>query len=142
MARRENQGREQGVLDQSRARQTADYELAKTRQADDYSLARSRVTDDATRGLTEVDRQWGYGDVDRREGLERAGSENKVFQEDLVKAREWQAAQNGYVAPKPPSNEFRDKAGNPYQVRLEGGGKYRAKYDQFGKRLSRVRRGA
>jgi hypothetical protein len=109
-ARAQNQGRAQAQLD------TAFQRLNQS-----IDTQRQRVNEDAGLSLADLQRQYGYGVADRSTDATRSQIENANFGLDIGKEKFFQAGQTGYASPGPPSNEFTDANGNPYQVRVEGG---------------------
>jgi hypothetical protein len=130
-ARAANQGLDQGAEDRAFGRSSQDLQTGFDRTGadllrdhmrfgEDASTQTTRIGDAKDRGLGEVDRQYGYGVVDRADAGQRATDENTFFQQDLGGQKLFSAGQQGYTLPTGPKNEFRDAQGNPYQVRIEG----------------------
>lgn len=99
-------------------RQPIDTSWSRERQ--DIGTARDRTNENASLALSNADRQYGYGVVDRAEGAQRATDDNTFYQQDVGAQRWFQAGQAGVVPPSRPSNEFTDPQGNPYRVLRRG----------------------
>lgn len=99
-ARSENQGRDIGRIDQSEGR-----------FLEDSRLAEGRLTEDRDLALAEIERAFGYGSVDRQEGLARALRELGFFETDTAEQRAFQASQAGLLPELGTSSKPKKKSG-------------------------------
>lgn len=139
-ARKENQTREQGVIDQGQQRFEQDNTLAGGRLDQDFGTGMSRSNEDfssnTSRTNTQFDWQkaglandYQYGVDDRASGLSRALAEDTFFGQDTEAAKMQQATSGGlYSPPVKPKNEFSDSKG-PYQTIVSHGLRFKVRPD-------------
>jgi hypothetical protein len=132
--RTENQAHDQSGLDLQHTRFGENLATANTRYNTDYATNVGRVNEDFGTddlgAIGQATRQYGYGVSDLAKQQQQAGIENVNYQADVGDQRWFQAAQAGYVAPKPgevggrPTNEYTAPDGSAYRVVVRGTRRY------------------
>jgi hypothetical protein len=117
-ARTADQGRDIGRIDQSEGR-----------FLEDSRLAEGRLTEDRDIALAEIERLFGYGSVDRQEGLARALRELGFFGTDTAEQRAFQASQAGLLP----------ELGTSKKPKGKGGGKKKSPGKKRNRRRGRLR---
>ncbi|WCB94490.1 hypothetical protein DSM104299_03227 [Baekduia alba] len=85
--------------DTNQAHDQSGLDTQHTRFGEDYSTQTGRVKTSSQQQLDDADRLYGYGVVDRADTGQRATNENTFFGQDLGAQKQYQAGQQGWVAP-------------------------------------------
>lgn len=123
--RKANEAIDRQPLDTNFQRFGQDIDLQTGRLNQDYGTQFGRLGEDRTSSLSQLALGASRGQEDAATQLRRGGVELGQYGLDIGAQKLYQATQTGYVPPTKPSNEFRDKNGNPYRVIMVGKRKVR-----------------